>query len=366
MKLSDFDLSWYSRCHYRFFTGSYTEEDLFPGSAGEGIQLWELDSKDGRIRWLSTCSEISNPSWVCIDPSGTRMAVASEHVGGGSRVCLLRIEHDGSISLVDAVRSGDATCHVGFSPDGERVASASYMSGEIQLMEVGQAGFAAASQNFQYEGSGPNVDRQEAPHAHQAVFSADGKHLYVPDLGSDRIWCHRIADGVLERPVHSLALPAGEGPRHLVMNKDGSAAWVLAELTGNIHSLIRNRTSGKLTYNNRISSLPDNWQKTPSAAAIRSHPQMPTLYVSHRNGGLISAFELNANSPYLELLGIVEVSDPSPRDFHISPDGRWLLVAGQETNRLYMHPIDPGTGKIGPEEFRTDCPTPVCIAWMPS
>lgn len=351
---------------FRFYTGSYTDADLFPGSRGEGIQLWELEAASGSLEPLSAFSGVSNPSWVAVDPEGRFMAAASEHVGGASRTCLLQIGPDGSLTLSDTVSSGDATCHVAFSPDGRFVASAAYVAGEVQLIRVDEGAFTGRAQVHPYDGSGPDPDRQEAPHAHQAVFSPDGALLHVTDLGSDRIWSHRIGNGLLHVPAFSLSLPPGEGPRHVAFDWKRSLGLVVGELTGHVHLFTVEAEAGVFTLLHSLSSLPEDWQKAPSSAAIRMHPGRPFVYVSNRNGGLLSTFRVDVDRRRLQRVDIRQLQDPSPRDFHVSPDGRWLIVAGQESHRLYVHPIDSETGRIGPVRFEAACPSPVCLAWLPA
>lgn len=349
---------------FRFLTGSYTEEDPVPGSRGKGIQLFELDPQSGTIEHLSTFAEISNPSWVAVSPSGKRVAVASEHLNGESRTCLLKAETDGSLSLAGTVPSGDCTCHAAFSPDGRLIATAAYMGGEVQLMEISGSGFAGDPRVYAYSGRGHNHERQESPHAHQVVFSPDGRFLYVTDLGTDRIWCHRIDDGRLSKPVSATVLPAGEGPRHMAVDWERSLAFVLGELTGNLHLLTRDRESGVLKHVHAAPTLPGDWNKTPSAAAVRLHPTQPVVHVSNRNGGLLSSFRLDPDSRRLEAIGMLELGDPSPRDFNISPDGRWVVVGGQESGNIYIHPIDSESGCPGPVHAEVSCPSVVCIAWI--
>ena len=82
-------------------------------------------------------------------------------------------------------------------------------------------------------GSGPNKSRQEGPHAHETVFSADNRFLYVPDLGLDqiRIYHFDLATAKLtpSDPPHVHVEP-GFGPRHIVFSPDDKFAYVVTEL----------------------------------------------------------------------------------------------------------------------------------------
>jgi 6-phosphogluconolactonase len=351
---------------FRFLTGSYTESDLFPGSRGEGVRVWELDSDSGSVSPVSTCDGISNPSWIAVHPSGNLVAVASEHIDGASEVCLLKLEPDGSMRLADSMSSGDATCHVAFSPDGNLLASASYVGGEVQLMLMEQERFNGKRSVFAYQGQGPNRGRQESPHAHQVIFSPDSRFLYVTDLGSDRIWCHQVENGSLSQPDSSVEISSGEGPRHMAVNWRRHEVYLLAELTGRVHRLLLNPETGGIACRDSVSSLPDYWCNGPSSAAVRMNPSKSHMYVSNRNGGLITGFKVGAEGGRLKCIGFFTTDDPSPRDFNISPDGRWLLVAGQETHLISVHPVEPDSGEIGPAIHSVDCGSPVCLEWITS
>lgn len=66
---------------------------------------------------------------------------------------------------------------------------------------------------------GPNIGRQRQCHPHQVVEDRRGL-LYVPDLGSDRVWVmHR--NGMKLGVKGWLQCPSGTGPRHAVISPDG-------------------------------------------------------------------------------------------------------------------------------------------------
>lgn len=74
---------------------------------------------------------------------------------------------------------------------------------------------------FPYEGkTAPNTERQDTPHPHQIV-EGEGGLLYVPDLGSDRVWLVK-RDGESGLKIEGyLQAPEGTGPRHLSLSLDG-------------------------------------------------------------------------------------------------------------------------------------------------
>ncbi len=64
---------------------------------------------------------------------------------------------------------------------------------------------------------GPNAERQEASHPHQCIEGDDGL-LFVPDLGSDRVWMLKKGQGEELKLVGQLEVPGGTGPRHAVVS----------------------------------------------------------------------------------------------------------------------------------------------------
>lgn len=123
--------------------------------------------------------------------------------------------------------SGTEACHAALA--GDFLVVANYGSGSVSVVELDAAGAPVAeTDHLVFTGSGPDDERQEAPHAHQVVV--DGDELLVCDLGTDRV--HRLrldAAGRLARASDSIELPAGFGPRHLV--RSGELIVVLGELT---------------------------------------------------------------------------------------------------------------------------------------
>jgi 6-phosphogluconolactonase len=63
----------------------------------------------------------------------------------------------------------------------------------------------------------------------------------------------------------------------------------------------------------------------------------------------------------LELIGHRSTEGKTPRNFAISPDGRYLLAANQDSDSIVTMPIDPETGELGETVAVAEVPTPVCL-----
>jgi 6-phosphogluconolactonase len=78
-----------------------------------------------------------------------------------------------------------------------------------------------------------NKSRQDKPHAHNVILSPDQNFLYVTDLGSDKIYQHKVyADGTVDEKYNAISITAGNGPRHLIFNPKGTNAYLISEMKG--------------------------------------------------------------------------------------------------------------------------------------
>lgn len=88
-----------------------------------------------------------------------------------------------------------------------------------------------------YTGSGPDKDRQDGPHPHEAVLDPTKKFLLVPDLGTDEVHVYTFDANSLKTTAQTaLKAPAGSGPRHIAFAQKGGKTfmYLITELTSNI------------------------------------------------------------------------------------------------------------------------------------
>lgn len=329
----------------RFLVGSINTPGPWFHHGGEGVTACALDEETGAISRIAASPQIENAIWIASFSGG--FLVATERFFENGELAA----YDASISPIGCKQTtaGGAICHLALSPDGKTVYAVSYLGG-VSVHSLDKNGVQPAHQTMAYEGSGPNQERQEKSHPHQAVISPNGKELYVCDLGSDTIWVHPIAGAKLG-PARAIVAPPGSGPRHLVFHPTRPRFYVIGELDGIVR--IYGSEDGRLI--NSIPVLPTGYTGIPSGAAMKWHPSGISVAVSVRGSDNMAVLVDDT------LIANFSTRGKSPRDFAFSPSGRWLLALNQDSDSIIPFEFDPfkglPTGRVGTS---LDIGCPVC------
>lgn len=320
--------------------------DSFPGPSGSGY----LDLSPDGLTLFST-------SGISIAPDEGKNSVASFQVNPENH----------KLELINRQSSkGRGNCHVHSSPDGKYVFAANYSSGHATALPVAESGkLGAASSVVVGEGSGPNENRQKSPHAHQVMMDPAGKFLYVPDLGTDKVMNYAFDSktGMLipnpEQPF--LKIEPGSGPRHMAFHPKKNLVFILSEMKASLTACSFNPASGVLSIINTASIVEEGFDGNLQAAAVRVHPNGKFVYASNRDDvSNLAVFSLNKDGG-LEQEIIVKDIPYWPRDFNISPDGKYMLVAGARVNEITLYSIDADTGALEKLNSSISVPNPTCV-----
>jgi 6-phosphogluconolactonase len=346
-----------------FYLGTYTDH-----SGSKGIYAGTLDSMTGALGPLTLAASAVDPSFLALKPDGTALYTAEETPGAGA-IGAWRRGTDGALSpLNQHSANGDGTCFVSIDPSGRDALIANYGSGSVACFRLRADGSVGDRTAFvPFTGSGPNHGRQQGPHAHCLLASPDGRFAYACDLGSDRLWVFRFdaATGKLvpDDPP-AIQLGPGGGPRHLVFSREGKALYLASEMGHTVTVFSRDTFTGTLTPLQVISTLPPDAPASATTAEIVLHPNGKWLYVSNRGNDTITVFSIGAFDR-LRRIESVPAGVQGPRSFAIDPGGRWLLVAGQNDNRLAVLRLDPQTGRLTVTTQATPAASPVCVLFVP-
>jgi 6-phosphogluconolactonase len=252
-------------------------------------------------------------------------------------------------------------CYVTVNDD--YIVTASYSSGSIAVYERDSVGGVGdVVETVYHSGSSVNKSRQASPHVHQTVFTSDEKFLLACDLGTDKVTAYRYSPGdeynILSE-VCAVAMKSGSGPRHLVVNRAENRVYVLRELDAAL-TVLSLDTGGQMAVIQELSFATDSTDN--GAAAIRFSPDERFVYVSNRgNANTITCLAVDAADGRLAIVEQIPSGGGCPRDFAITPDGRYIFVAHQYTNNIVIFARDRESGKLSPTGKEWAVSAPVCV-----
>jgi 6-phosphogluconolactonase len=343
------------------FVGSYGPPD------SPTIHICSFDETTGELRPVGATDGITNPSFVTVCPSGRHLVAVSE-TGRGSHgargsVHSFRIdEHAGTIELVPInlqPSGGDHPCHLRIDADGRWLAVSNYGSGSIAVLPIGAGGeLGEIASSVQFDGAGPNPDRQDGPHAHATTFTPDGGFLVAADLGTDRLHVHAFDARIGSlRPHGEVAARPGAGPRHLAFHPDGSRLFVVNELDNTL-SMYEWR-AGTLDHRETVVTLPPGAPEN-IAADIRVAADGRHVYVSNRGHDSVAVFAVDGQR--LERAAVRGCGGWWPRGLALAPGGRHLLTANERSDEVVVLPLLHGGSDVGAPVARVHISQPTCVA----
>ena len=344
--------------HIPIYFGTYTK------GASQGIYRGSLDTKTGKLKNLGLAVKAKNPSFLVAHPRKPWVFAVSE-IGEG-KVSSYIVQEDGSLVLANQRSSGgSAPCHISLDRTGRTLLVANYGNGSIASYHIDLDGFLSEPVSvITHQGSSAHPKRQLGPHAHSIDVNPDNNRVYVADLGIDKLMIYNLAKGGALSPATppSVALEPLSGPRHVAQHFNRRNLYVLNEMNRSIAAFAVDKTDGQLALIQRIDTLPKGAKPRGSTAEIAIHPTGRYLYASNRGHDSIAVYEINYETGRLTLLDHSSIIGKTPRHFAITPDGRFLLAAGQNSSDIHSFHICPVSGTLKPV-FDGKCfvPNPVCI-----
>lgn len=334
--------------------GTYTD------SGSEGLYSYSFDQETGDSEPL-TVTNIANPSFLAVTPDGKTVFSVTEQQSDAAVSSFDFDAPTGTLTLKSTKpTSGKDPCHVTFV--GGDVVATNYSSGSMTIFPLDGERNLMEGTLLEFSEKGPDPARQEGSHIHSSQVSPDGKFLFVIDLGGDYIYRFPVVDGKVANfePV-KIKVPEGEGPRHFDFSKDGRFMYVLGELGGNV--LVYDYNAGDLELIQTIQADPS---RARGSADIHFSPDGRFLYASNRlKGDGLAIFSQDPESGMLTYAGYQETGI-HPRNFAITPNGKFVLVACRDSDMIQLFSRDPETGLLRDTGKDIDLPHPVCVILTPS
>ncbi len=288
---------------------------------------------------------------------------------GGAGIVAWKIEPESGMltELSRQPAGGQGACFVIARPDAKYAAIANYGSGSISLYPLGEDGqIGLATANVQHVGSGPVENRQAGPHAHSARFDPSGNRLLAADLGTDDIFIYDITGtgNLVAANPPSLRMPPGSGPRHFVFSPDNRFVLGLGEISGTISTFAFEPPNSTPLASTSTMAEGTADDVVRACAEILFHPKLPVVYCSNRGPHEIAVFDYDPSDGTLVRRSAIACGGQVPRNFRLTPDGRFLLVANQGSNNVAVLAVDEKTGDLSSTRFTINVPTPMCIKFV--
>lgn len=346
--------------------GTYTLKMPHVDGKGRGIYLLGFDASTGRLSEVAVKDAV-NPSYLAMSSDRRRLyAVREVNAEDGPGLSTYEFDAaDGTLTLLhDMPTQGVWPCHVSVDGDASLLLISNYLTGEVLAYSLDASGLPSGEPVVLTRGgTGPNPDRQDAPHAHCARVSPDGRHVYLADLGVDGIVRHPL-DGGKVNPVSDLTLKAapGSGPRHLLFTRSGAHLLANYEMSSAVRMY---RLDGEdISLVSELSSLPAGFDGNSGAGGMRLHPSGRFVYVGNRGHDSIFAARVDEATGTLAPIGTWSLGGRTPRDLAVSPDGRYLLAASQDEGFIRVFSIDAQTGELTFTGHDFPIPNAVCLEFI--
>lgn len=351
---------------FYLLVGTYTSAP----SKSEGIYIYRFNPNKGEATAVGKATGVSNPSYLAISHDQKFVYCVNENHGdtSGEVSAFVFDKTKGELHFLNKQSTGgDDPCYVSVDSTGKNVVVVNYSGGNLSVFKTNADGsLQPAAQTIAHEGYGVNVQRQEMPHPHCAMFSPDEKFVFVTDLGNDRLYSYHFdansATPLTDNDPAYTEIPDGSGPRHIAFHPNGKFLYLLNELSGKV--IVYGYNNGKLTELQTIASDNTSGKADKGSADIHLTPDGKYLYTSNRaSANDVTHFKVQTDGTLVESAHVpVGVH---PRNFMIDPTGRFLLVANRDSNNIQIFIINKNYGLLSDTNVKIDVPSPVCLKMMP-
>jgi len=341
------------------FIGTYTR------LGSEGVYTLRLNGDTGELTQLSVATGLENPSFVALDPTGDHLYAVSESNGfnGSGGITAFSVNRStGELTQINQQSTGGpGPCHLMIDDTDSVAIVTNYAGGSVSIHPINADGSIGEYTDFvQHVGSSVNKQRQQEAHAHSVNIDNANKRAYVCDLGKDQVLIYDIdiANGKLSL-ASTVDEAAGEGPRHFTFHPSGKYVYVNNEL-GNTITVYDLESDGTLSPKQTESTLPSDWTGVSHTADIHVSPDGDYVYVSNRGHDSIAIFSIDQSTGNVTAIGHESTQGNTPRNFAITPDGKFLLAENQDSDTIVSFKRE-SDGTLTPTGSILNLPDPVCM-----
>ena len=299
-------------------------------AGGGGITVWDVDDASGGLTAIETVDLQTEVGPLAIDPSNRFLYAARTQE---QSITAFTIDQaTGALAEINTVGVGHLPVYLATDRTGGWLLTADFGADLLQIYPLEGSGAV---------GEEPSESLNTSPRPH-AIFTDDTNgFVFVPCRDASHVeqYIFDASTGtVTPNDPPTAAVPGGTGPRHMVIHPDGTQAYLAGEFNSTVNIFDYDAAAGTLTFVEAVSSLPKGFGEDNTTADIHVTPDGSFVYISNRGHDSIAMFSV-ANGT-LEPLGHAP-TEPRPREFGLTPYGRHVYSAGQDSGMLASYVVQP-------------------------
>ncbi len=341
----------------------------------KGIYAYAWNPENGSAKLLDLAAATPMPTFLTLSNDKRFLFAANEtdafdgaKSGGVSSFRVLPGPAGKLVPVNNEAAGGESTCYVGLDHTGRVLLCANYGGGSASSFPVATDGrIGPIASHFQYSGSGPNHERQDAPHVHRAMASPGNGFALFNDLGLDVIHVYRMDPATAKLTPNdppAWHAPAGSGPRALRFHPNGRWAYCVLEMGSAVLLLEWDEKRGTLTTRQQVSLVPEGFTGRSQASEVVLDRSGRFLYAADRYYDGLYSFQVDPKTGQLGSLTRTECGGKTPRLITLDPTERWLLVANQDSDNIAIFARDPETGKLAETGTSVPQSKPQCLVFV--
>jgi len=297
-----------------------------------------------------------------INPTQTYLYAGNEYGPPGAVTAYWIDRTTGNLTLLNSQPTKGAPAYVGVDKGGRYLFAAEYTGGWFEAFPINSNGSlgSAVFQQFDADNVGPKhatnappgsfaISAHEGPngHPHQMDVDPSNKWVLGPDAGQDRIYVWQLTPGATPPLTPSTAnpggfasVPPGDGPRHFAFHPNGIWMYSIQEEASTIMFWLFNPSTGALTAQQIIPSVPPGFAGTDFASEIRVSADGNFVYGANRTSDTIGVFSIRQDGRLTQVSHASTLGD-YPRIFAIDPSGQFIAVGNQRADNITTFRINP-------------------------
>ncbi len=311
--------------------------------SGGQIDVFDLNADTGEMSRQQSIGLSGKGLPLAVSPDRRRLyaSVIGEVDGEEEpRYDIFRIvSSSGALVRLDTVKAPARMAHISVDKTGRFLLGASFPSDVIAVHPIGARGYVQET---------PSDLRAAPGKAHQIMTDASNRFAFVPNFGAALVMQLLFDErtGTFDdNSPSNFQQPAESGPRHVAHHPDGRFVYLLNEKEGVVVACALDANAGTLQEIQRENIMPDGFEDEPWSAQIHVTPDGRQLFCSERRSSILCRFAIDLQTGHLSGR-LLQDTDEVPRCFDIDPAGKWIVAAGQRTNRLIAYRIDGDSGRL--------------------